>query len=49
MALWLGGLATASGQLPEQTLVDGQPTSGATNTGGSVFLQGISLGLEAIW
>jgi len=46
-AFWLGGLATATGQLHAQDLCFNQPIRGATDTGGSVFVQGITLGLEA--
>ena len=46
-AFWLGGLATAGNQLDRQTLCAEQPIRGATDTGGSVWVQGITLGLEA--
>ena len=48
-AVWLGGIATAPNQLQGQSIVAGSPTRGSTNTGGSVVLQGINLGLEAHW
>lgn len=46
-AFWLGGIATATNQLGAQDLCAGQPISGRTDTGGSVVVQGITLGLEA--
>jgi hypothetical protein len=46
---WLGGLATAANQLDAQVLCPGQPILGATDTGGSVFVQGLTLGLEGRW
>ncbi|MBM4012734.1 MAG: hypothetical protein FJ286_15410 [Planctomycetes bacterium] len=46
-AFWLGGLATATNQLDRQQLCSDQPIRGATDTGGSVWVQGITLGLEA--
>ena len=48
-ALWLGGIASATNQLQGQSLAAGSPQRGSTNTGGSVVLQGINLGLEAHW
>lgn len=48
-ALWLGGIASATNQLQGQSLTAGSPQRGSTNTGGSVVLQGINLGLEAHW
>ena len=48
-ALWLGGIASATNQLQGQSLAAGSPLGGSTNTGGSVVLQGINLGLEAHW
>ena len=48
-AFWLGGVATATNQLRGQSLVAGSPARGSTNTGGSVVLQGIDLGLEGRW
>ncbi|MCY3014209.1 MAG: hypothetical protein NT171_05840 [Planctomycetota bacterium] len=48
-ALWLGGIASATNQLQGQSLAAGSPQRGSTNTGGSVVLQGVSLGLEAHW
>jgi len=50
VAFWLGGLALGPNQLGEQCLVcQDIPLSQATNTGGSVFLTGLTLGLEARW
>jgi hypothetical protein len=46
---WLGGLATAPNQFDAQVLCPGQPILGATDTGGSVFVQGLTLGLEGRW
>lgn len=46
-AFWLGGIATATNQLDAQQLCQGQPIVGRTDTGGSVVVQGITLGLEA--
>jgi len=48
-AFWLGGLATAQNQLSGQTLAEGEQITGSTDTGGSVVLQGITLGLEGRW
>ena len=48
-ALWLGGIASATNQLQGQSLAAGSPQRGSTNTGGSVVLQGVNLGLEAHW
>lgn len=50
VAFWLGGLAQAPNQLAEQCLIcDTRPVTQGTDTGGSVFLNGITLGLEARW
>lgn len=46
---WLGGLALAPNQFERQTLCPGNDIVGATDTGGSVVVQGISLGLEGRW
>jgi hypothetical protein len=46
-AFWLGGIATAGNPLNRQMLCAEQPIRGATETGGSVWVQGITLGLEA--
>lgn len=46
-AFWLGGIATATNQLDQQELCAGQPIIGRTDTGGSVVVQGVTLGLEA--
>ena len=46
---WLGGLALAPNQLNAQKLCPDKPVSGATDTGGSVVVQGITLGLEGRW
>jgi hypothetical protein len=53
-AYWLGGVAAAARQLPNQELVVNPPpdpptVAGVTDTGSSVFLHGITLGLEAWW
>lgn len=48
-AFWLAGLATAPEQLAGQTLVEGEPVVGSTFTGGSVLMQGLTLGLEGRW
>jgi hypothetical protein len=50
VAFWLGGVALGPNQVGEQCLVcEDIPPSQATNTGGSVFLTGLTLGLEARW
>ncbi|MFM8434179.1 MAG: hypothetical protein ACKOBP_02385 [Planctomycetia bacterium] len=46
-AFWLGGIAQAPNQLYKQNLCPENPISGFTDTGGSVWIQGITLGLEA--
>lgn len=47
---WLGGLALAPNQFDRQMLCPGgEEIMGATDTGGSVFVQGLSLGLEGRW
>jgi hypothetical protein len=46
-AFWLAGIATATNQLDSQNLCVGSPIVGRTDTGGSVVVQGITLGLEA--
>ena len=46
-AFWLGGMAQAPNQLFAQDLCPGQSIAGRTDTGGSVWIQGITLGLEA--
>lgn len=46
-AFWLGGMAQAPNQLFAQDLCPGQSIAGRTETGGSVWIQGITLGLEA--
>jgi len=46
-AFWLGGIAQAPNQLFEQDLCPDSPIAGLTDTGGSVWIQGITLGLEA--
>jgi hypothetical protein len=50
LALWLGGIAQSTNQLDQQCLIcaDKPPTQ-ATDTGGSVFVNGITLGLEVRW
>jgi len=48
VAFWAGGLALAPNQLPAQCLVcEDKPVTQATDTGGSVFVNGLSIGLEA--
>lgn len=46
---WLGGLALAPNQFDSQKLCPDNPIAGATDTGGSVVVQGLSLGLEGRW
>jgi len=46
---WLGGLALAPAQYGVNTLCPNDPIKGATDTGGSVVVQGLSLGLEGRW
>jgi hypothetical protein len=46
---WLGGLALAPEQYGVNTLCQGNEIRGATDTGGSVVVQGLSLGLEGRW
>ena len=46
---WLGGLALAPEQYGVNTLCPSDPIRGATDTGGSVVVQGLSLGLEGRW
>lgn len=46
---WLGGLALAPNQLNAQQLCPDNAVSGSTDTGGSVVVQGITLGLEGRW
>ena len=46
---WLGGLAMAPAQFNVNKLCPENPIVGATDTGGSVVAQGISLGLEGRW
>lgn len=50
VAFWLDGLALSPNQLAEQCLVcQDEPIRQATNTGGGVFVNGLTLGLEARW
>lgn len=50
VAFWLGGIAQGPNQLAEQCLICADdPIRQATDTGGSVFVTGLSLGLEARW
>jgi hypothetical protein len=50
VAFWLGGLSLGPNQLGQQCLIcEDIPVTQATNTGGSVFLTGLTLGLEARW
>lgn len=46
---WLGGLALAPEQYGVNQLCQEDPIRGATDTAGSVVVQGLSLGLEARW
>jgi hypothetical protein len=46
---WLGGLAMAPAQFEVNKLCPENPIEGATDTGGSVVVQGLSLGLEGRW
>jgi hypothetical protein len=46
-AFWLGGIAQAPNQLYAQKICPGQPLAASTDTGGSVWVQGITIGLEA--
>jgi hypothetical protein len=47
-AFWLGGLALAPEQLGQQCLIcEDKPVTQSTDTGGSVFVNGITIGLEA--
>ena len=49
-AFWLAGLALAPNQLDGQCLIcDDKPVTQSTDTAGSVFVNGLSLGLEARW
>jgi hypothetical protein len=48
-AFWLGGLALGSNQFEGQCLCPLDPIIASTNTGGSVFVHGLSLGLEGRW
>jgi hypothetical protein len=49
-AFWLGGLALAPNQLDRQCLIcEDKPPSQSIDTGGSVFVNGLTLGLEARW
>lgn len=46
---WLGGLALAPAQYEVNKLCADNPIEGATDTSGSVVVQGLSLGLEYRW
>jgi hypothetical protein len=46
---WLGGLALAPAQYDVNKICPPLPASGATDTAGSVVVQGLSLGLEGRW
>lgn len=48
-AFWLGGLALGSNQFEGQCLCPLDPIRSSTNTGGSVFVHGLTLGLESRW
>jgi hypothetical protein len=50
VAFWLNGLALAPNQLDEQCLIcENEPIRQATDTGGGVFVNGLTLGVEARW
>jgi hypothetical protein len=50
VAFWLGGVAQSTNQLDQQCLICvDEPITQATDTGGSVFVNGLTLGLEARW
>jgi hypothetical protein len=50
VAFWLSGIAQSPNQLAEQCLIcEDRPIRQATDTGGSVFVNGLTLGLEARW
>lgn len=50
VAFWLSGLALAPNQLDQQCLIcEDEPVTQATDTGGGVFINGLTLGLEARW
>ena len=50
VAFWLSGIAQGPNQLAEQCLIcEDRPIRQATDTGGSVFVNGLTLGLEARW
>lgn len=48
-AFWLGGLALSSNQFDNQCICPLDPVRTATDTGGSVFVHGLTLGLEGRW
>jgi hypothetical protein len=48
-AFWLGGLALGSNQFDDQCLCPTEPVRAVTDTGGSVFVHGLTLGLEGRW
>jgi hypothetical protein len=50
LAIWLGGIADSVNQLDQQCLIcEDIPPRQATDTGGSVFVNGLTLGVEARW
>lgn len=50
VAFWLDGLALAPNQLDEQCLIcENEPIRQTTNTAGGVFVNGLTLGIEARW
>jgi hypothetical protein len=50
VAFWLSGIAQGPNQLAEQCLIcEDRPIRQATDTGGSGFVNGLTLGLEARW
>lgn len=48
-AFWLGGLALGSNQFDDQCICPLDPIRAVTDTGGSVFVHGLTLGLEGRW
>lgn len=48
-AFWIGGLATAMNQFDDQCLCPLDTICSAVDSGGSVLVQGLTLGLEARW
>lgn len=48
-ALWIASIAQATDQLAGQVLQTGVPPAGGLDTGGSVVIQGVSMGIEGRW